>query len=706
MLAKRHSVLRSTAPRAAKARTQGPTLNVSETSDKLAIDRHAHLTSCAGAPCALGLRMRFLICICLAACAAPHDHGDAAGHEHDLSTLVPLTHRAVKNGGWDEPSTWSNDKVPGDGAGVLIPIDTHVVLRTQETARIALVVVRGTLRFQEDVSTRLSVETLQVLATGALRIGTTEAPVARARTAEIVFIDTGNVAPVEADQDAVRRGLVASGEVTLFGAAKTPFATASSKLVAGARHVTLDAPPTGWRVGDTVVVPSTQFRKDDSNQNELRTIASIAGNVIELDRPLAFRHRLDPSMMLHVANLTRNIVLRSENADIDRPRRGHVMLMDCGASAVENVLFADLGRTDKRRVLDDPRVDGNGELIAGSGTNPRGRYPLHVHKCGLAAPELVVRGSVAHGSPGWSMVNHGSRVQFVDNVAYDFVGAGFIAEDGNELGSFVRNFAANGSGVGRFDLRRVYVQDRDRMGEADFAFHGDGFWFQSPQVIVRDNVAAGCKGAGFFFHAQGLNKDGGVGFPAEHLSRPVDAIRRWAAGSGYAGLLVVDLPIEQFSGNTAYGNFIGLKLRYLQNRNSLGLRIWGKQARGDETYLTSRIDAPPAIEYSPYVIEGSQLWNNFVGVHSSYTALGRFRQTFIGADDVVPTTDINEMWVGWESSHGSAKSLAVDGLTVKGYPIGVLLNPDVTPQHTIDNYDYVGAGKDIDYVAADGDVRI
>jgi hypothetical protein len=622
-----------------------------------------------------------------------HDHDDGDDHEHVI-TAAQITHRAVTNGPWHHRATWNTATVPGDGAGVLIPAGISVGLRTQEAARLAALDIRGTLTFASTVSTRLLVETIEVRAGGTLQIGSANAPVARDLVAEIVFIDTGSdVLPTAADPTALRRGLIAMGNVRFFGAPKTPFATVAGAIQPNAGSVTLEAAPTGWRRRDVLVIPSTRFRKDSAAQNEYRAVSSVAASVVQLDAAVDYRHRVDPSMRVHVGNLTRNVVLRSETTTV--PRRGHVMLMNCGGTQIDSVQFQELGRTDKSRTIDDA-------------TNVAGRYPVHFHRCGLDQGQARVSGSTVVGSPGWSMVNHGSRVAFANNVAAGFVGAGFVAEDGNELGSFTGNLAVGGTGVGGFALRRVYLQTKDRVGMGDFAFHGDCFWFQSPLVSVHDNVAAGCKGAGFFFHALGLNRDGGVGFPAAHLpalAQPLGNARSWSPGSGYNGLLIVDLPIVSFTDNTAYGNFIGIKIRYVQNGNGVGFAIWGRAAKGDEQYLASRMTERLEGEYAPMIIARAKLWNNFVGVHNSYTSFPRYQNLFIGTDDAVPTTDLEETWVGWEADHNSARAPGVNDMTIKGYPVGMMINPDPNLPYPITGYRYFGNGQAVREVDAGNGVR-
>ena len=76
----------------------------------------------------------------------------------------------------------------------------------------------------------------------------------------------------------------------------------------------------GWRVGDEIVLASTDF---DPRQAERRTIAAISGNTITLDKKLDFMHfgkiTFDVDERGEVGMLTRNIRLQA-SADAGNSR--------------------------------------------------------------------------------------------------------------------------------------------------------------------------------------------------------------------------------------------------------------------------------------------------------------------------------------------------------------------------------------------------
>src|SRR5262249_15510550 len=159
---------------------------------------------------------------------------------------------------------------------------------------------------------------------------------------------------------------------------------------------------------------------------------------------------------------SRNVSLESQNQNASElNRHGHIMFMHSPRVKIHNAGFYDLGRTDKRIPVNDGKLDGEKKLIAGSGTNPRGRYPVHFHRTGSdgQSPAIPVKGCAVVNSPGWGYVNHSSHVEMDDNVAYNVHGAAFVTEAGDEIGAFRRNLAVRSAGSGHDTIARNDIQD-------------------------------------------------------------------------------------------------------------------------------------------------------------------------------------------------------------------------------------------------------
>jgi hypothetical protein len=308
----------------------------------------------------------------------------------------------------------------------------------------------------------------------------------------IIGRDTGPMDPA-ADPYLLGRGIVWHGSVSMVGPAVTPWVEMAD-APAGARSVRLSALVTGWRVGDTLLIPGQEY-----GQDEVRTLVDFDGQTAHLaDPPLAYPHtfivadgELIPPV---VANLSRRVTVRSENPALDR--RWHVMWMHTDRVSVENVAFKDGGRTDKSRPFTRP-VPG----VPASLLNVVGRYGVHWHlpPCDKARPPATMRGCSVWGSPGWGVVNHGGNVVVEDHVSFDVFGAHLATELGGEIGAFRRFLCVKSTGA--FDTpdashgRREPGDPNKVLG--DFGTRGHAVWGQGQGVVVEDGLACGHPGGAY-----------------------------------------------------------------------------------------------------------------------------------------------------------------------------------------------------------------
>ena len=405
--------------------------------------------------------------------------------------LVPdsaVTDRAVQNGNWSDPNTWQNGIVPNPNENVLIPAQLSVTLDTT-TNSVHAVRVDGTLQFASNLDTNLLVDTLVVNAGGSLVIGTANNPIAAANHAQITFTSNG---PIDTawDPNSLSRGLISIGNVTMYGAATTPFVTLARDALAGTTTLVLTQPPTNWHVGDQIVLGGTYAK---SNQDETLQILGIQGTRITVS-PLAYSHRSFGQAPVYLTDVVRNIVLQSQDQTAIG-NRGHVMFLTNSAD-IHYVEFLGLDRTDKSQPINDPQLDANGQLIPGTGTNPRGRYAVNFYEVGTdpTTTPAVVDGSTVVNSPGWGFVNHSSYVNFTNDVTFNVNGASFVTEAGDEIGSFSNNLAIHSVGTGAEDF-----YDPTRVPLQDWAHEGDGFWAQGNGVSFTGNIAIGQAAAGYYY---------------------------------------------------------------------------------------------------------------------------------------------------------------------------------------------------------------
>jgi hypothetical protein len=516
----------------------------------------------------------------------PHPHDPVLHAEHmallDLVRDADVTHPAVRDGRWSDPVTWKDGQVPTADANVLIPKGKTVTVDRVFGVKLRTIRVDGQLHFAPDEDTALVVDTLVVSPEGHLVMGTPAAPIVPGKQARLTFADRG---PIDThwDPTLLSRGLISHGEVTLCGTPTTSYVALARPPRKGDRQLRLAQQPTNWKKADRLILTGTRL---GAKEDEDLTILDISGSEVTV-RPLSYSHPVPaPDLSVYVANVSRNVILESENRAEIR-RRGHVMLMHSPRVAIAHVAFNDLGRTDKRTPINDPRLDDRQRLIAGSGSNPRGRYAVHFHRTGTDrhSPPAQVRGSAVVNSPGWGFVNHSGHVVFEDNVAFNVTGAAFVTEAGDEIGAFRRNLAIYSVGSGEDVDGRRKVQD--------FGHEGDGFWFQGGGVAVEQNIAAGQAQTGFVFFTLGLEQEG-LGRTKFLAANLLDA--SWARGQQTVD--VGEVPIRSFKGNIAFASHTGIIPRF---------HLGGPKGGGPRYPGSS-------------VLQDSIVWNTTYGVHIRYTS--------------------------------------------------------------------------------------
>ncbi|MEQ8835504.1 MAG: G8 domain-containing protein, partial [Lacipirellulaceae bacterium] len=430
-----------------------------------------------------------------------------------LVSLDQATNTVVASGNWSDPSVWQNGTLPTAGARIVIPEGMTLTVDGQIAEEFKTIRIDGTLQFATNTNTELRVDTIVSSPTGCFVMGTSTNPIAANVTARVVFTDDGAI-DQKWDPQQLSRGALLQGPVDIHGAETTHRVTLASHPAAGATSIQLKSVPTGWNVGDQIVITGTQ----GSTSDEVRTIQSIDGTIVQLNEALQLDH-IPPKtdLNVYVANTTRNVEFVSENSEIRR--RGHIMFMHQLNVNVKNTSFNELGRTDKSRELDDLFFEFAEDVVgnetsagvvftteAGERTNMRGRYAVHFHRGGNdpSSQPALIECSVVNGSPGWGFVNHSGHVNMVNNVSYGVKGAAFYTEAGDEIGSMVGNIAIRTVSP-TFTLDDGGAIDPDLEAHVQsFGVDGDSYWLSGHLVSMRDNVSAGASGHGIIIWSDGL----------------------------------------------------------------------------------------------------------------------------------------------------------------------------------------------------------
>ncbi|WP_159450396.1 G8 domain-containing protein [Bradyrhizobium mercantei] len=513
-----------------------------------------------------------------AAAMAAHPDDSVKRDEHaamlDLAPVAEATFTARQSGRWLDAATWSGNEVPTDGARVVIPGGTDVVLDGRIADRsFEWVRVMGSLRLSSDKSTLLRVITLLVDVDGTLNIGDAANRVASLAAAEICFMPRKGR---DRDRDPLDLGggLLSHGFMKIYGAAKTPYGIASAQLNKGDQWVSLDRAVDGWAKGDKILLPGTEA---DVNHDEVLEVAEISAERtrVRLDKELAFDHFSPFSRSIPVSNLTRNVRFYSAETT-PLAARGHVMIMHRQTGTViDGASFEELGRTDASRAQTIPQLDADGKLKPGTDDNSIGRYALHFHLRSGARIEVaphIVRNSVIIGSPKLGLVNHGGNVIAEQNIGYRIVGSHFFAENGSEIGAFIGNVAVRSSGSGD----RIRARDMTY----DFGHGGHGFWSQSGGIRMSGNYAFGHAGGAFVIFGYPFVEEGRtVFFDGHNIGDP-----KYADALGHVLISNVNFVFEN---NVAAGSQNGLEIwnhKIYNNHDEVsrvdGFKAWGVREYG------------------------------------------------------------------------------------------------------------------------------
>lgn len=115
---------------------------------------------------------------------AAHDTIAVVGHQY--------THKAVRDGFWDDRNAWEPGTLPAQDSSVYVPYGRSVVVRDRGAVCRSLLVF-GEVKFAKWADTQLVVRHVYVMPEGYLEIGTASEPIPADRTAVLVFED----APLE-----------------------------------------------------------------------------------------------------------------------------------------------------------------------------------------------------------------------------------------------------------------------------------------------------------------------------------------------------------------------------------------------------------------------------------------------------------------------------------------------------------------------------
>src|SRR3984893_14870465 len=464
---------------------------------------------------------------------------------------------------WSDAATWPDKKVPAKDALVTITKDMNVVMDVSPMPLHGLT-IEGKLSFADDKDLELTTEWIMVH--GELEIGTEAKP--HTKKATITLTDNvkdEDISGVGGTTDRVDRGIMLmGGTLNLHGSEKSTWTKLAKTAEAGSTSLEVLS-AADWKAGEEIVLASTDF---DPRQAERRTIRSIRGNTITLDKKLDYMHfgriTFDVDERGEVGMLSRNIVIQA-SPDADQTLfGGHIMAMLGSKMFVDGVELNRMGQ--------------NMHLA---------RYPIHWHLIGDAQGQYI-RNSAIHDTYSRCVTVHGTNYLDVENnVTYHNIGHCFFLEDAVEHGNqFVHNLGiltkchpdapCVPTNLAPFGSEGGKNFDTAGQNAKDILLPSDNtastFWITNPDNIYRDNVAAGSDSTGFWF---ALPVNGTGKFEGTEIGAKTSPRRT---------------PVREFKGNTSHSNFDS----FLFDR---GPRPDGHFATGGHISLANAADAKsPQVE--------------------------------------------------------------------------------------------------------------
>jgi len=433
-------------------------------------------------------------------------------------TVSAQAQMAASSGLWSEPSTWSSGTIPGEGDIVTIGEGMDIVLDVSPPG-LNGINLNGSLSFSDDDDIELTTE--WILLRGELHIGSENDP----HTSNATITLTNNVPGENINGMGDRGILVALGTLSLFGDRENSWTKLSETAEAGDTRIeVLDA--SGWRVGDEIVLASTDF---NPRQAERRHITRIRRNRITLNEPLDYMHFGEITFGVdergEVGMLSRNIKIQASEDAEDTYFGGHIMAMDGSTMTVSGIELTRMGQ--------------HLELA---------RYPIHWHINGDVAGQFI-KNSAIHDTYNRCVTIHGTDNLVVENnVTYNTVGHCFFMEDGIEKGNqVVKNLGIQTKCHPTLPCDSTHLGPGRPPSNGQSSEHvllpsdntASTFWITNPDNIYRDNVAAGSDAIGFWF------------------ALPVHPIGAFEGTEISANTWPRRTKVREFSGNTAHSNFDG-----------------------------------------------------------------------------------------------------------------------------------------------------
>ncbi len=589
---------------------------------------------------------------------------------------------STQNGNWSDSSTWDLARAPQADDIVWVKHSVSYNSNASTKYKTVSILNGGTLTFPTSSNSQLWTQTLLVRETGSLIIGTTITPVENGITAKIVFTNTSIDTTFDAQQWG--NGLFALGTVTMCGFNRgSSFIRVSEELTSTATAIDLTEAATNWQVGDRLIIPDTHQYESGTIYGELevRTLSSKTNADLTLNvSALTYDHLgphddsgiLETNMLFHVLNLTRNIIIQSEDVT---GVPGHVAITQRASIDIRNVLFLELGRTTS---ADLNNTVFSGDTVTHVGTNQIGKYPLHLHHLGgrdtqSNGHQFTLIGNVIDGGDNfshtrkWGITIHGSNFGLIDNnIVFNVFGGGIVLEDGSETENLITNNLV--CLIGGPGLR----EDNDSSTKG-LARNGAGFWMRTALNRLRNNVATNCR-YGLIINAiiDGLDS----------LASP--------------------LKLPTWKGSYDNNSTVQINGSRIGGREFDGFEVYGAIDGGATFWWLNSVSYYPAWTSPRIVLKNFKLWNILrYGIYCYESAHITLDNWILRGDTSKLNNNGVQLAVHWTDDY-RAENFIIKNFDVQGWKLGVLCSPDILGHLLIENSIFK-CGIGVRVVTADGE---
>ncbi len=380
---------------------------------------------------------------------------------------------------WGQASSWNLNRVPTATDDVVIPANAEVSIGSgTPNITVNSITVEGKLTVNNSLaSLNLRTKYMMIMgASAAFTWGTEQNPFNGKGTLTLLGQNSTEFIP---GTTSFSKGIMVMGGGLLEIHGKYQRSWSRLGVTANATATTLtlaaDLSITGWAIGDSIVVASTDYDNNHAEKFEITNINTTT-KLVTIDNPLNWKHfgqklsyqnsAKQFDQRAEVGLITRNITIQGEFiAGTPLGYGGYIMSMDMSNTRLSNVNLLNMGQ------------NGN-----------KGSYPMHWHLAG-AKTNNFIKNSVIRNSFNRGVVLHSTdNVEVDSNVLYQHRGHGYMLEDGDEENNFFRN----NLGLGTLAPRNAGLAvEASEMEPATY-------WITNPNNTFNGNVAAGSINTGFW----------------------------------------------------------------------------------------------------------------------------------------------------------------------------------------------------------------